>query len=482
MAMANVNDCASEPWGRYSASGGVYPVGGARYLYSFGGDTGSDADGRGGVVRTNFRLRVDDGSPGPPGDDRCWERLEDGPTEIGYRATATRVEGDPDHVYVLFGSDVTRAATNQFYRYSLSRDAWTALAVDAGDDVPPPRWKHAAVALDEHRILVTGGRDGRTVRSDAWVFDASDLSWTSLDVPALPAAYRHGLAYDPSRDVVWMHGGLDGDFARHRRGRMWRLDLPTGAVTEAPAPANAAGGGNPAPPPLASHAMEYVAAADAVVTWGGTCGDDSELHVYDPRGNSWCRVFAANRPDRRDAMLWSLQFPNFYVAGGDIICYNRQVLTIMDVHVLDLQDVASGDGVGGGWDMLYEPTNVPRGTGAEPYCDGNNAGNCQPRPLLDDVTGSASTCSPDLLARFANADIEGGHSGGIDNPSAMDGSSAEDPTGSDVEAEPPIVGDAPSPTAMDTSDGQQSGSPATARPSLALAWMLLLFIKRSCNY
>jgi hypothetical protein len=383
METASPTTCAVEPWGRYSASGGLYSANGTDYIYSFGGDTGSDADGRGGVVRTNFRFNLAS---------RCWERLGNSPTEIGYRATATRVKADTDGVYVLFGSNENRVATNHLYRYSLLKDAWTLL--DTTPNVPPGRWKHAAVALDESRILVTGGRDGAIVRNDAWILNTMDLSWTPLQSTGLPPMYRHGLAFDPTRNVTWIYGGLDNNLSRYQ-SQLWQLSMANHQVTEWSVNTTTA---NPLPPQLASHAMEYVAELDALLLWGGTCGDDSELHVYDIQQNSWCRISPANRPDRRDAHLWAIQFPRFYVAQGDIICYNRQLLTIADVHALDLQSLKS-------WEILYKPTNIPRGTGTEEYCDGNNAGNCQPAASLKDTSSRNSTCSADLLSRFFSASV-----------------------------------------------------------------------------
>jgi len=388
---ATTSACTTpEPWGRYSASGGIYPVKGVNYLYSFGGDTQSDADGRGGVVRTNFRFNLVT---------KCWERLGDGPVNsaVGYRATATWLKngnGDTSNVvYVLFGADGTRAAVNQSYQYSLSDDTWTRLVTDPraiSVAMPPARWKHAAVQIGITKILIVGGRNGNTVHNDAWVLDTQDLSWSLLSTTGLPAMYRHGLAFDARRNVTWIYGGLDGTFSRYQ-SQLWQLNMTSMVVTQV--------GGVPSatdsslPPRLASHAMEYVAELDVLLLWGGTCSDESELHIYHPSSNSWCHISPNQRPDRRDAMLWSLQYPYFYVAQGDSICYNRQVLTLADVHVLDLRstvlsilsDNATGTDtstLAHSWEMIYEPTNVPRGTGMEPYCDGSNAGFCQPRPVL----------------------------------------------------------------------------------------------------
>lgn len=376
---SNSTNCLQEPWGRYSASGGVYTVDGMDYMYSFGGDTLSDADGRGGVVRTVFRFSLTT---------LCWEGLADSPVEIGYRATATQLMFDPDTVYVFGGADRNRVATNHLWKYSLSLDTWMQVELSGEEEtngsVPAPRWKHAAVAISDTQLLVTGGRGvGSTVYGDAWVFDARVASWTQ--VGNVEPVYRHGMAYDSKRNVAWIYGGLDSSLARYQ-SQLRRLDL-AGFVSD-----QDSFGGDTLPARLASHAMDYVAELDVLVMWGGTCSDDSELYVYDIVTSMWCRIFPSNRPERRDAMLWSLRYPLFYIAQGDIICYSGQVLAIADVHVLNLQKSDE-------WRTLYEPFNI-RGTGSEPYCDGTNAGNCRPNSLLGDTLQQASTCSAALLGQF----------------------------------------------------------------------------------
>ena len=381
----NNNNCLEEPWGRYSASGGVYTVNGTKYLYSFGGDTLSDADGRGGgVVRTVFRFSLTTA---------CWERLANSPVEIGYRATATQLATtmDPNNsgVYVFGGADRNRIATNHLWKYSLSQDRWTQVVLPGtNSSVPAARWKHAAVAISDTQILVTGGRGvGSTVYGDAWIFDAMEESWRQVG-NVLEPVYRHGMAYDLKRNIAWIYGGLDASLARYT-SQLWSLDLTSFDLAQASVDLAS---GDALPARLASHAMEYVTEQDVLIMWGGTCSDDSELYVYDIMTNTWCRIFPANRPEKRDAMLWSLQYPLFYIAQGDIICYNGQVLSIADVHVLNLQNLDE-------WRILYEPFNT-RGDGNEPYCDGTNAGNCQPNPFLGDASQRASTCNASLLDRL----------------------------------------------------------------------------------
>ena len=352
---------------------------------------------------------------------------------LGYRATATWLGRDA--VYLVGGSDGTRQARpelgdGQIWVYSLRHDQWSLVNTTTANGFPEPRWKHAAVAISATQILVTGGRFGQMVHDDAWILDTAKMTWTPLRVAVnatsapLPTVYRHGMTYDSVHRKAYLYGGLDGSLNRYASDRLWTLQLPseeaflnTGSpatvvveeISLVPDPITSS-----LPPRLASHVLEYIESARALLAWGGTCGDSSELYLLDTtlpdKVWNWCTVTPPGRPDRRDAPLWSLSYPYLYVAQGDSICYNRQVLGLADVHRMDLSNLADLKNTStAGWDMLYEPYNA-RGTGLEPYCNGTNAGECQPRPLLLDVDGGAShmattTCSADFLKRFAMVDF-----------------------------------------------------------------------------
>lgn len=231
---------------------------------------------------------------------------------------------------------------------------------------PSERYKHATVKLSETKMLLLGGRRGTTVQSDAWLFDLERMAWSLVGSNILQV-YRHGMTYDPRRQVVWINGGLDGN--RQRYGsQLWLWNVSTYEIELVPTE-------GPGPSRLASHAAEYIEALDALLFWGGTCSDDVQLYLYNIATSSWCAVYAANRPDRRDAMVWALDYPKFYTAQGDLICHNFGIYPISDVHMFDFA------APGLGWQMLYEPRNE-RGTGTEAYCDGTNRGSCQPQPLL----------------------------------------------------------------------------------------------------
>ena len=207
-----------EPWGRYSASGGLAEVDGTQYMYSLGGDTRSDADNNGGgVVTTHWRWSLDS---------RCWERLSNTPVAVGFRGTATLLNGS---WYVFGGADTSYVAHNQLWKLSLPDHTWTEVDSSASLTWPSPRFKHAAVPISNSTMLVVGGREGSNVLSDAWVFDIETNEWTLVQDDVLDI-YRQGMAFDTKRNVTWLFGGLDSGL--NRQGTLYRYDTTTLSVVQ----------------------------------------------------------------------------------------------------------------------------------------------------------------------------------------------------------------------------------------------------------
>lgn len=385
------NNCETEPWGRYSASGGLYVDSNSNtYLYSFGGDTRSRGDSAGGgVVVTNFRYHVESG---------CWERLADGPVAIGYRATATLLQATDSldsSFYVFGGSDTSFQAVGHFWQYSLGDDTWSEV-VTTSSVAPSARWRHTAVKLSDTRMLIHGGRLGNEVLSDAWIFDVDEMEWTMISEDTGVAAHRHGMAYDTLRNSIWIFGGIDSDFVRHNRMYQWDLGSTmtnASAITEVILP-----DGAEQPSRRASHVLDYVAEIDSLLLYGGTCSDMGLTYLYNISSNTWCAIGANQRPSLRDAMLWGIQYPRFYMYQGDVICLRvGDVYGIADVHVLDLRGVSSsGDWeiLYNDWEILYNPRNQ-RAPELTEFCDGSNAGACRVPPFLsgEQASGWDAVCS-----------------------------------------------------------------------------------------
>lgn len=366
--------CGTEPWGRYSASGGKYQ----NYLYSIGGDTSSVADQRGGgVIRTNFRFDLMTG---------CWQRITDSPEAVGYRATATLLNGS---FYVFGGGDMNYRAVDNLWKLSLPDHTWTEVTNATTSARPSARYKHAAVKLSETTMLIHGGRQGNVVLSDAWIFDIRAMKWTSLGDTNV-TAYRHGMAFDTKRALVWTYGGIDDSFSR--KSVMHSFDLASFTMsTSVPNRGSTPG-------LRASHAIEYLAEMDSLLLYGGTCGEEADLFLYNISDNSWCSLDPARRPSRRDAMLWAFDFPNFYMYTGDVICVAiGDVYSIADVHALNISDPQA-------WNLIYNPINQ-RSPDLVDDCDGTNARMCRAPPLFPDQMAGETirdTCSSSTPTSIAS--------------------------------------------------------------------------------
>jgi len=329
----------------------------------------------GGVVRTHWRFDLEAS---------CWEQLPNTPVSVGYRGTATLIG---EALYVFGGADVNRIATNDLWKLSLPDHSWTQMLSTNITAAPSARFKHASVRLSNSEVLLLGGREGASVLSDAWIMtvmngsttaEGEHVQWTYLGEAI--DIYRHAMAWDSQRKIAWIFGGIDQSFARH--DRFWTYDPATKELQEIfPSEEN----GQEWPSRRASHGLEYVAELDVLVMYGGTCGDGSEVYIYNISSASWCTLAPANRPSLRDAFLWAVDFPYFYIYGGDVICLRSAVYSIADIHRLDLRRPFQ-------WELVYKPFNA-RAPALTEECTGSNDGRCRAPSFLPDMLEGTSTCT-----------------------------------------------------------------------------------------
>ncbi|KAL9185210.1 hypothetical protein ACHAXT_002987 [Thalassiosira profunda] len=424
-AVVNVSTCVEEPWGRYSHVGEWNSDGTA--FYSFSGDTTSASDGRGGVVRTNWKYDIETS---------CWTQMPSPEVAVGYRGTAVRL-GD-DGIVVLAGADSSYAAVDHFWRF----DGETEQFEDIGDQYPggpSARYKHAAIAIQDGKtMLVTGGRQDDTVLSDIWTFSFAS-GWEEIRSEGFEgeALYRHSMAWDPDTQSVWAFGGLDGNF--NRKGELWRADANDLASGFTKVDGSA---WEVAPSKSASLGMSYF--GGKVYIWGGTCNDDSTLFAYTVANNTWCKVPTVDdsdgysRPSRRDAFVW---LPRFYyegdssshsfiqsnrtehklevfVAGGDVICAygGQRAYTVMDVWRLSIEEDNAE------WSLIYRPKTARDPSHADAICGDVQRTSCRAavsieedlattgRPSGEDGMGGQCGATDDIDSDAAKAGSNVGES------------------------------------------------------------------------
>jgi dynein heavy chain, axonemal len=70
---------------------------------------------------------------------------------------------------------------NDMYECEFIEDGARWTAVDT-TNAPPPRTRHAAVALDDRYMFMFGGVDKRTRFNDVWLYDTQHRSWSAVEV------------------------------------------------------------------------------------------------------------------------------------------------------------------------------------------------------------------------------------------------------------------------------------------------------------
>jgi hypothetical protein len=153
------------------------------------------------------------------------------------------------------------------------------------DPVPFGRGVHLmAYDPDRRRVVMVGGQPpGPVPIGDIWEWDGE--SWTELEPASteLPPRKNHGLAYDESRDLLVVFGGIYGGLAVDPvyLGDTWEWDGSdwterTNLETD--------------PAPRSGHGMAYDASRQCVVMFGGAGEVSSYNDTWKWDGEQWFEV------------------------------------------------------------------------------------------------------------------------------------------------------------------------------------------------
>ncbi|WP_437929143.1 kelch repeat-containing protein [Sorangium sp. So ce291] len=187
-------------------------------------------------------------------------------------------------VLVTGGTDVYGVTLDSTELYDPAEDAWSTPPVTG--DMQRARTDHAAIALDDNRILVVGGdSDGASATYE--VYDTRTMSWVVQGALPLihpfeedrPAhLYRHTLTRlgEESGDVLIVGGGADrNDVAPY--DTVFRYDPSTGELEEA---ASLKG-------PRTLHTATLLKTGEVLVV-GGYRGDGlRSTELYNPVSDTW---------------------------------------------------------------------------------------------------------------------------------------------------------------------------------------------------
>lgn len=215
-----------------------------------------------GVYRDIYaqQVRVNDGAMGGEGE---WTQLNPEGSRPGARLGHSAIYDPVRERILVFGGDLTNAATNEVSALSLlGTPTWTRLIV--GGTPPNPRSAHSAIydPVDD-RMVVVGGRNGATLYDDVWALSlAGTPTWTQLAPAGISPSAREaaGATYDAMRNRMVMFGGSDGTTFHND---VWALSLAGTPVWAQVLPA-----GLP-PNARAQHSAVYDLIRDQVVVYAG---------------------------------------------------------------------------------------------------------------------------------------------------------------------------------------------------------------------
>ena len=180
------------------------------------------------------------------------------------RAIPGTIYDAPHDRMVIFGG-YTGGSLNDTWSLNLATATWTQLSPAGGP--PSPRQFPAAVYdVPRNRMVVFGGNDTTgTVADPLWSLSlGSTPAWTDLGGHQPPRRWDAATAFDPSRRVMWVHGGMGWDVGQLTRSDLWSLSLGSPTGWSQPATSGT---------PLGKrygHSAVYDAARDRLVFFGGS--------------------------------------------------------------------------------------------------------------------------------------------------------------------------------------------------------------------
>jgi flagellar hook capping protein FlgD/galactose oxidase-like protein len=219
---------------------------------------------------------------------------------------------------LLYGGLGPTGFSDELWVLSLSSvPAWSTMPV-AGP-TPGPRFFPAMIPdLRRNRLVLYGGADGSTIRSDAWALALDGSRWVPLESSgSAPARYWCLAISDAAHDRMVIHGGITmGGAAPVTMKDTWTLEW--GSVVEAP---------QASPPPLACCASLTLAVDPPHPSVGPvhlrfTLPEPANvrLAIYDVNGRLVRMLLREARPAGGHRVVWDRNGGGSRVRAGVYLC------------------------------------------------------------------------------------------------------------------------------------------------------------------
>nr|XP_033770020.1 multiple epidermal growth factor-like domains protein 8 isoform X2 [Geotrypetes seraphini] len=179
-----------------------------------------------------------------------------------HRLGHTMVEGPDLTLWMFGGMSLREGILGSVYRYTISERRWTEIlaGTEDGSPGPSPRYFHA-VAYNPSRnaIFLLGGQTNIGVLSDFWILNLTTLEWRQELAPLLPTVAGHTLTQRHGSSLLLI-GGYSPDNGFNNKLLEYNIEAETWKVGHQM--------GTP-PTGLYGHSSVYHEATDAFYVFGG---------------------------------------------------------------------------------------------------------------------------------------------------------------------------------------------------------------------
>lgn len=206
---------------------------------------------------------------------------------------------------LIWGGRDTSTWKSDGYRYDPTSLTWTMMATNSLS----ARANHVGIWCDG-RFVVWGGVSGaNTYYGDGAIYDPAMNSWTAMASPTSISSRASAVAVCYNNQVIiWGGMSFSGSTIYHNDGEIYSPSLNTWSPF-----ASGASGSVPALRARTAHGM----VGDKLVIWGGNgpaaLGTGS---VYDFSDNSWTTITLSGAPSARFRMGFTVSDTELYIYGG----------------------------------------------------------------------------------------------------------------------------------------------------------------------